>query len=153
MRATMDPVRIVLASNIDWLVGAAGFEPATWSTQNSRATRLRYAPVARAIHGSDFASKPPTAADRSVRSRLLVRAKPLLWTVGPDFGRHHAFRSRSETDQHRLARAQLGDAKTTQRLHVHEDVRGPVAARQEAEAAQTVEPLDHRAFEPAGRRD
>ena len=25
-------------------VGAAGFEPATWSTQNSRATRLRYAP-------------------------------------------------------------------------------------------------------------
>jgi hypothetical protein len=26
------------------LVGAAGFEPATWSTQNSRATRLRYAP-------------------------------------------------------------------------------------------------------------
>src|SRR5262249_17588213 len=27
------------------LVGAAGFEPATWSTQNSRATRLRYAPA------------------------------------------------------------------------------------------------------------
>src|SRR5258707_15617587 len=26
------------------LVGAAGFEPATWSTQNSRATRLRYTP-------------------------------------------------------------------------------------------------------------
>src|ERR1700736_6841393 len=26
------------------VVGAAGFEPATWSTQNSRATRLRYAP-------------------------------------------------------------------------------------------------------------
>jgi hypothetical protein len=27
------------------VVGAAGFEPATWSTQNSRATRLRYAPL------------------------------------------------------------------------------------------------------------
>jgi hypothetical protein len=27
------------------MVGAAGFEPATWSTQNSRATRLRYAPA------------------------------------------------------------------------------------------------------------
>src|SRR5215204_5400193 len=27
------------------MVGAAGFEPTTWSTQNSRATRLRYAPV------------------------------------------------------------------------------------------------------------
>src|SRR5262249_14232022 len=26
------------------MVGAAGFEPATWSTQNSRATRLRYTP-------------------------------------------------------------------------------------------------------------
>jgi hypothetical protein len=26
------------------LVGVAGFEPATWSTQNSRATRLRYTP-------------------------------------------------------------------------------------------------------------
>src|ERR687887_1539985 len=30
---------------VDALVGAAGFEPATWSTQNSRATRLRYAPA------------------------------------------------------------------------------------------------------------
>jgi hypothetical protein len=27
------------------VVGAAGFEPTTWSTQNSRATRLRYAPA------------------------------------------------------------------------------------------------------------
>ena len=27
-----------------WLVGAAGFEPATCSTQNCRATRLRYTP-------------------------------------------------------------------------------------------------------------
>src|SRR5438445_2036563 len=30
------------------LVGAAGFEPATWSTQNSRATRLRHTPEPRA---------------------------------------------------------------------------------------------------------
>src|SRR5262245_66425481 len=29
------------------LVGATGFEPVTWSTQNSRATRLRYAPSSR----------------------------------------------------------------------------------------------------------
>src|SRR5262249_40634946 len=34
----------LLASEQRNLVGAAGFEPATWSTQNSRATRLRYAP-------------------------------------------------------------------------------------------------------------
>ena len=33
----------VLASS-DGLVGAAGFEPATCSTQNYRATRLRHAP-------------------------------------------------------------------------------------------------------------
>ena len=30
-----------------YLVGATGFEPVTWSTQNSRATRLRYAPSSR----------------------------------------------------------------------------------------------------------
>src|SRR5262249_50334748 len=43
------------------MVGAAGFEPATWSTQNSRATRLRYAPVSSrraSIHGSLCPSKP-----------------------------------------------------------------------------------------------
>jgi hypothetical protein len=28
-----------------WLVGAAGFEPATCSTQNYRATRLRHTPL------------------------------------------------------------------------------------------------------------
>src|SRR5215831_13495927 len=42
MRAIM--VSCLLASEQRNLVGAAGFEPATWSTQNSRATRLRYAP-------------------------------------------------------------------------------------------------------------
>src|SRR6185295_11275938 len=41
------------------VVGAAGFEPTTWSTQNSRATRLRYAPVPRApsIHALRRADK------------------------------------------------------------------------------------------------
>ena len=34
------------------LVGAAGFEPATWSTQNSRATRLRYTPPGSDEHES-----------------------------------------------------------------------------------------------------
>jgi hypothetical protein len=32
------------------LVGAAGFEPTTCSTQNCRATRLRYTPI---IQGND----------------------------------------------------------------------------------------------------
>src|ERR1700694_1435045 len=41
MRATI--VSALMGSPLR-VVGAAGFEPATWSTQNSRATRLRYAP-------------------------------------------------------------------------------------------------------------
>jgi hypothetical protein len=37
------------------MVGAAGFEPATWSTQNSRATRLRYTPMgSRVWHALPF---------------------------------------------------------------------------------------------------
>src|SRR5262249_34708491 len=42
------------------MVGAAGFGPATWSTQNSRRTRLPYAPAAcpAAEPGSVCASKP-----------------------------------------------------------------------------------------------
>src|SRR5215468_7699509 len=39
-KAKITPKSLIL------LVGAAGFEPATWSTQNSRATRLRYTPPA-----------------------------------------------------------------------------------------------------------
>jgi hypothetical protein len=34
----------IVAKSLILLVGATGFEPVTWSTQNSRATRLRYAP-------------------------------------------------------------------------------------------------------------
>ena len=37
--------RLCSLSKCRGMVGAAGFEPATWSTQNSRATRLRYAPA------------------------------------------------------------------------------------------------------------
>src|SRR5260370_27963988 len=44
------------------LVGAAGFEPTTCSTQNCRATRLRYTPIiweTTSIHASSAASKAP----------------------------------------------------------------------------------------------
>src|SRR5262245_860301 len=52
------------------LVGAAGFEPATWSTQNSRATRLRYAPAPPAsIHGSLCPSKPRGPLETAPRRR------------------------------------------------------------------------------------
>src|SRR3954452_13308695 len=53
------------------LVGAAGFEPTTCSTQNCRATRLRYTPNVRrapSIHASQGASKLP--------SRLASLARP-----------------------------------------------------------------------------
>ncbi len=49
------------------MVGAAGFEPTTCSTQNCRATRLRYTPmssqdhccgVTTSLHGRDARSKP-----------------------------------------------------------------------------------------------
>src|ERR1700704_2293530 len=43
MRAVM-VCRSCSLSKCRGMVGVAGFEPATWSTQNSRATRLRYTP-------------------------------------------------------------------------------------------------------------
>src|SRR5919198_983565 len=46
---------------VDALVGAAGFEPATWSTQNSRATRLRYAPPSVAAFDTRFDSNQQAA--------------------------------------------------------------------------------------------
>src|ERR1043166_3418298 len=52
------------------LVGAAGFEPATWSTQNSRATRLRYAP-------------PGAAGGRSARVSITRFAAPRQAKQGP----------------------------------------------------------------------
>src|SRR6185312_2854107 len=74
-------------------------------------------------------------------------------TVGANLGGHQAFRPWPEADQHGLPGAQLGDAVAAQRLHVHEDVWRALAAGQETEAAQAVEPFDLRALEPAGRGD
>src|SRR5215467_6926361 len=45
-----------------FLVGAAGFEPATWSTQNSRATRLRYAPPLVREYGARYTVRPGPAS-------------------------------------------------------------------------------------------
>src|SRR6266568_1545432 len=65
MRATMVLYVFIICRSLGTgagraVVGAAGFEPATWSTQNSRATRLRYTPrqvAALSIHASVFSSK------------------------------------------------------------------------------------------------
>src|SRR3984893_9188147 len=51
-----------LALSMWCVVGAAGFEPTTCSTQNCRATRLRYTPIiweTTSIHASSAASKAP----------------------------------------------------------------------------------------------
>src|SRR5215471_12354721 len=99
------------------VVGAAGFEPATWSTQNSRATRLRYAPAPcrASIHGSVCASKPRRAAATSLSAvaedrvphPVARRDAELLGGAADHFahrptGGHERFRKR-----HRV----LGDAQ------------------------------------------
>jgi hypothetical protein len=53
------------AKSLILLVGAAGFEPATWSTQNSRATRLRYTPP-----GSDEHQSTRTPRKRTLRKPI-----------------------------------------------------------------------------------
>src|SRR5262249_33672520 len=60
---------------------------------------------------------------------------------------------RSIAHEHELAGPQLGQAEAAQGLHVHEDVGRTLAAGEEPEPAQSIEPLDLRPLEPAGRGD
>src|SRR5262245_24935092 len=64
------------------LVGAAGFEPATCSTQNCRATRLRYTP-------------PGAATDTSFASRQQGEATALDRALGRIAGRFSGVRRRT----------------------------------------------------------
>src|ERR1044072_649668 len=73
---------------------------------------------------------------RRVKRDSSVRLRP----VRAHFGGHHALRAGSKAHQHGLARPKLGDAVAAQRLHVDENVPRGVAAGDEAEAAQPVEP-------------
>src|SRR5665213_312669 len=82
----------------------------------------------------------------------LVRGEAQRAAVRAYLSRHQALRPWPETDQHGLARAQLGEAVTAQRFHVHENVGRAVAAGEKSEAAQPVEPLDLGTLQPAGRR-
>src|SRR5712691_3186798 len=70
----------------------------------------------------------------------------------PDLGRHQALRAGAEAHQDELPRPQLGQSIPAQGLHVDENVRGALPARQEAESAQAVEQFDLGALETAGRR-
>src|SRR5512136_295650 len=93
---------------------------------------------------------PGSSGNRKIRE--LVGSESQRPTVGPNLGRHQALWPRPKPDQDRLPRPQLGDAVAAQRLHVHEDIGGPFATRQEAKPAQTVEPFDLGALKPTGRR-
>src|SRR5665213_1065262 len=87
------------------------------------------------------------------KSEELVRGETQRAAVWPNLGRHQALGPGPEADQHGLSRPQFGEAVASQSLHMHEDVGRALAAGEKAEAAQTVEPLNLRALEPAGRRD
>src|SRR6516225_11551883 len=95
------------------------------------------------------ARRAPDASSGSDRS---VRGETWRARFRVDFGRHHSLGARPEPNQHILAGAQFRHAKPAQCFHVHKDIRRAVAASQEAKSAQTVEPLDLGALEPAGRR-
>src|ERR1043166_3889557 len=145
------------------MVGAAGFEPATFWSQTRRATRLRYAPgtpsgpryTVRFLPARQQPPRSGNAGSAAIPEEMAIgypASGGAGWAFRPDFGRHHPLRAGPKAHQHELAGPQLGEAIAPQRLHVHEDVRRPLAARQEPETAQAVEPLDLRALEPAGRR-
>src|SRR5688500_916870 len=91
---------------------------------------------------------------RSMRSpadgALLVRDRQGT-DIGVNFGSHKALLTASVTHQHDLSGTQLGQPVAAQRLHVHENVFGALAARKESESLGTVEPFDERPFETAFR--
>src|SRR5262249_31084084 len=72
---------------------------------------------------------------------------------GAYIGRHQALRARPKSHENELSRPQSGQTETAQGLHVHENVGRALAAGEETEAAQPVEPLHLRPLERAGRRD
>src|SRR6185295_9095133 len=66
---------------------------------------------------------------------------------------HKAFRAISVAYKDDLAGSKLGKAITAQRLHMHEDVRCSLSARQESKSAQPIEPFYPGALEPTRRCD
>src|SRR5216684_784858 len=114
MRAIMS---LSIASAVRKVVGAAGFEPATWSTQNSRATRLRYAPVPATrlpIHGSVLPSKPcgrsRAASENRMRHAVAGGEAELLGGAG-DHLEHRAHRPAGGNERFRERHRVLGDAQ------------------------------------------
>lgn len=81
----------------------------------------------------------PTGSDKKLRHNFLalttsVRGQKMGAAIGTDFGRHHALGAGPEADENGLAGPQLRYAVAPQRLHVHEDIRRPLAEGQETES-------------------
>ena len=75
-----------------------------------------------------------------------VRRGKLATRMRPDFGGGSTLAPFAIAHQNDLAGPELGHAEAPERLHVHKDIRRTFAARQKAEAAYPVEPLDHGSF-------
>src|SRR6185437_1240699 len=85
------------------------------------------------------------------RRTPLMRGRAQRTGFGPHFGRHHALRPGPEADQDELAGPQLGNAEPAQGLHMDENVRRALAAREEAKTAKPIEPFHLCPFETACR--
>src|SRR6188474_2018129 len=81
----------------------------------------------------------------------LVGRWSLAPTVGANLGDHQALGAVAVTHEHILAGAKLRDAEATQRLHMYEHIRGAFTGREEAEAANAIEPLHLEPLELACR--
>src|SRR5260370_4458302 len=95
--------------------------------------------------------KRAVKAARSSRTReeASVRRQDFRAVERTHLGRHQTFRSGTETRQHAVAGLGVNEAVAAQRLHVHENVFGALAAGEEPESARAVEPLDDDDLEAA----
>src|SRR6516165_11709085 len=95
-----------------------------------------------------------------------IRLKPCKLSIAPfsmsrrqhgfertHFRSHQAFGSVTETNQESLPRFQFRDPVAPQGFHMHKNILCAIAARQEAEPSDAIEPFDHNDFETACRGD
>ena len=66
--------------------------------------------------------------------------------VGPKLGRDQPAWSMAVTHEHGLTRPELGEAPTSECLHMHEDVWSLRAAGEKAKPVSSVQPLHHSSF-------
>src|SRR3981189_927339 len=115
-----------LRNSMMFLVGAAGFEPTTCSTQNCRATRLRYTPIF-AGNGRRYTLGPPPAR-RCTPAPALENALPAVEqrVCHPVAGSDPVFLRRAgDHFQHALGEPARGDDLGRERLGIFGDPQDP----------------------------